>query len=125
MKNIPKISDAELSVMKVLWERSPLTANGVVDLLTAETDWNHRTIRTLLARLVKKGALATEQQGREYLFSPIVSRDQVFQVERQTFIQRLYNGSVLPMLTAFLEEEELSEEEINKLKDILKRREEA
>ena len=124
MKNIPKISDAELAVMKVLWEQSPLTANGVIDILGAETDWNHRTIRTLLARLVKKGALATEQQGREYLFSPLVTQEQVFQAERQTFLQRLYNGSVLPMLTAFLEEEDLSEQEIGKLKEILNRREE-
>ena len=63
-KNLPKISDAEWSLMKILWNKSPLTANQLVELLSSTVKWNHRTIKTLLNRLVKKGALDFEVEGR-------------------------------------------------------------
>jgi BlaI family penicillinase repressor len=106
----------------VLWQKHPATANEVVESLD-HTTWNPRTVRTLLNRLVKKGALAFEQQGRRYEYYPLVAEDQTVREERKSFIKRVYDGSAMPMLAAFLEEEELSVDDIDRLKAILKKRE--
>lgn len=118
----PKISDAELRIMRVLWACSPLTANEVVKALSSETDWNHRTIRTLLARLAKKQALGVSKEGREFQYVPLVAEAEVLKSERTTFVRRVYNGAVLPMLAAFLEDEHLSEGDVERLKHILDKR---
>ena len=74
MKRTPKISEAEWEVMKVLWERSPRTANDVVEELTGKTAWKRETIRTLINRLVGKKVLKYEKKGRQYHYSPRVSQ---------------------------------------------------
>ncbi len=117
-----KISEAELRIMRVLWTHPSLTANEVVEALSSETDWNHRTIRTLLARLTKKGALGFSREGREFQYYPLVSEDQALKSERSTFLRRAYDGAVMPMLAAFLEDEHLSDGEIEQLKAILAKR---
>lgn len=70
-----KISQAEFSVMEVLWAESPQAASDIANVLAAEKKWNIKTIKTLLSRLVEKGALSTAQDGRRYLYSPEISRD--------------------------------------------------
>ncbi len=122
METNQKISDAELRIMRVLWSRSPLTANEVVKVLSSETDWNHRTIRTLLARLAKKQALGVSKEDREFQYVPLVAEAEVLKSERTTFVRRVYNGAVLPMLAAFLEDEHLSEGDVERLKRILDKR---
>ena len=117
-----KISEAELRIMRVLWTQSPMTANEVVEALSSVVDWNHRTIRTLLARLTKKQALGFSREGREFQYHPQVSEDQVLKSERSTFLRRAYDGAVMPMLAAFLEDEHLSDGEIEQLKAILAKR---
>lgn len=119
MKKVPKISDAEWHVMQVLWDRAPLTANEVVDTLKTSTDWSPRTIKTLLNRLVKKGALGFEQEGRQYRYHPIVTEEACTRAERQSFLKRVYGGSLTPMLMHFIEDVELSETEIDELRTIL------
>jgi len=108
--------------MRVLWTHSSMTANEVVEALSSETDWNHRTIRTLLARLTKKQALGFSREGREFQYYPLVSEDQVLKSERSTFLRRAYDGAVMPMLAAFLEDEHLSEQDIERLRAILAKR---
>jgi len=122
METSLKISEAELRIMRVLWTQSPMTANEVVEALSSATDWNHRTIRTLLARLTKKQALGFSREGREFKYFPLVSEDQVLKSERSTFLRRAYDGAVLPMLAAFLEDEHLSEADIEQLSAILAKR---
>ncbi len=119
---IPKISDAEWHVMKLLWQKSPRTANEMVDILKKTTQWNPQTIRTLINRLVQKKAVAFEKDGRSYLYSPTVSEDKYKQTERKSFLSKVYNGSLQPMLAAFLNDTELSEEEIDELENILKQK---
>ena len=119
---IPKISDAEWHVMKLLWQKSPRTANEMVDILKKTTQWNPQTIRTLINRLVQKKAAAFEKDGRSYLYSPTVSEDKYKQTERKSFLSKVYNGSLQPMLAAFLNDTELSEEEIDELENILKQK---
>ncbi len=120
MKELPKISEAELEVMKVLWTKSPLSANEVVRMLEDQTDWKPKTIRTLLNRLVQKGAIAVQQEvGKVYAYCPLVSQDVFLKVETKSFLQRLYGGALKPLLLNFLQEEKLSREEISELKRIL------
>lgn len=120
MKELPKISEAELEVMKILWTNSPLTANEVVQKLEDQTDWKPKTVRTLLNRLVQKGAIAIQQDvGKVYAYYPAVSQDDFLKVETKSFLKRLYGGALKPLLVNFLQEENLSREEISELKRIL------
>jgi BlaI family transcriptional regulator, penicillinase repressor len=118
-KNPPPISDAELIVMKVVWSRAPVTANQVVTALGDKTDWKPRTIQTLLTRLVRKGVLAFEKQGREYLFRPLVDAGDFAHAASRSFLQRLFDGEIAPFVACFLEREKLSREEIDELRRIL------
>lgn len=122
MNPVPRISDAEWEVMKVLWTRSPQTANEIIQALEPVTDWNPRTIRTLLNRLLKKKALGFRQNGRSYQYFPRVEETACRRAESRSFLRRVYGGALTPMLSAFLEEEELSADEIAELKRILDRK---
>lgn len=119
MKDLPKISEAEWQVMKVLWDKSPLTANEIVDQLANDREWNPRTIKTLLNRLMNKNALGVQQDGRIYWYYPLVSKEECARSERESLLKRVYNGALQPLLAAFLEEQKLSKEEIEELKQIL------
>ena len=122
MAEKPKISDAEWAVMNVLWEKSPVTANEIVAKLEQSRSWNPKTIRTLINRLVNKGVVAYEKAGRQHLYRPAVSRDECLRKETQSFFRRAGAAAIKPMLAAFIEEEELSSEEIQELKDILEKK---
>jgi BlaI family penicillinase repressor len=104
--------------MKVLWERSPLTAGEVVDAL-AHTHWKPKTIKTLLNRLVHKNAVGFEQEGRGYRYSPLVAEQACVRAEGRSFLQRVYGGALMPMLAAFLDEQKLTPEQIAELKRLL------
>jgi len=106
--------------MKVLWGgESPLTANEIVQKLAPDTTWNPRTIKTLLNRLKNKKAVGYEQRGRVYYYYPLVSQEECARLERESLLKRVYNGALQPLLSAFLEEQHLSREEIEQLKQIL------
>lgn len=119
MKKIPRISDAEWQVMRVLWDRAPRTANEVVEALAGDVDWSPPTIKTMLNRLVKKGALTFEQEGRAYFYRPAVAEEACIRAETKSFIKRVYRGALTPMLAHFLEHETLSPQEIAELRRIL------
>ena len=119
MKDVPKISEAEWQVMKVLWEKSPLTANEIVAKLEVASRWNPRTIKTLLNRLKNKKAVGFEQDSRVYNYFPLVSQEECARIERDSLLTRVYNGALQPLLAAFLEEQSLSKKEIDELKKIL------
>lgn len=116
---IPAISDAEWVVMNVVWEQSPVTANQVVGALEGQTHWKPKTIHTLLRRLVQKGALACDKQGREHVFRPLVDADRCRHAATRSFLSRLFDGELAPFLATFLEREKLSRAEIAELKRIL------
>ncbi|HDR8361128.1 TPA: BlaI/MecI/CopY family transcriptional regulator, partial [Bacillus cereus] len=94
MKELPKISEAELEVMKVLWSNSPQTANDVIEALEVKMDWKPKTIRTLINRLVHKEAVAYHQdKGRLYSYYPLVSQDSYLQVETKSLLKRFYGAA--------------------------------
>ena len=120
-RRIPKISEAELVVMKVLWAQSPApaTANQVVDALAGRTDSKPKTIQTLLARLTRKKALSHRRQGREYIFTPLIAEGDYLHEAGRSFLGRLFGGELTPFLASFLEREELSPAEIKELRRLL------
>ena len=122
MKKVPKISESEWEVIRILWAKNPLTANEVVDRLSGKTKWKPKTVKTLIDRLVKKGAVRFEKEGRRYKYYPAIGRDECIATERQSFLRRVYGGTMKPMLAAFLEDAELSEDEIAELKEILEQK---
>ena len=119
MQNIPQISDAEWQVMKVLWNESPLGSSDVVNELKGTTDWKPKTIKTLLSRLVIKNALAYEVGSRGYLYYPLVPESECAKEETRSFLGRVYNGSLNLLVKNFIENKELSAEEIEELKKLL------
>ena len=116
------ISNAEWLVMKAVWAKSSATAAEVVEALEGETSWKPKTIMTLLNRLAKKGALRFEKEGRAYRYYPVIGEAESVKAESRSFIERVYGGALTPMLANFLEEAELSPEEIDDLKRLLDRR---
>jgi len=121
MPPIPQISDAEWEVMKALWTSHDLTAGQIVDLVAAEQKWRPRTIKTLLARLVKKGAVAVEADGRRFVYRARVQRDAVIRRETKSFLSRVFDGAAAPAIVHFLDNAKLSPQEIQKLRDRLDR----
>jgi len=119
MKRTPKISEAEWEVMKTLWEKSPLTANEIVETLSKRTRWQRETIRTLVNRLVQKKAVAFEKEGRQHHYFPLVAETECVKAETRSLLRRLRVSAIEPMLAALVEEQQLSAEQIARLKDIL------
>ena len=119
MAKIPKISEAEWEVMKVLWKTSPKTANEIVEELIGRTHWKRETIRTLINRLVQKKALGFVKNGRQYHYFPHLTEAEGIKAEAESFVRRIGGGSIEPMLAAFVEEEQLSPEKIARLRQIL------
>ena len=115
----PQISDAELVVMKVVWEQAPVTANQVVQALERQRNWKPKTIHTLLRRLVHKGALDFDKKGREHHFRPLVDSADYSHAASRSFLTRFFGGEVTPFLACFLEREKLSRREIEELRRIL------
>jgi len=122
MNKLPKISESEWLVMRVLWSKSPLAAQEVFEQLNGKTKWKPKTVKTLIDRLVNKGAVKYEKDGRRYLYYPAVGRDECIATERRSFVRRVYGGVTKPMLAAFLEDAELSSEDIEELKNILEQK---
>jgi BlaI family penicillinase repressor len=119
MENRPKISDAEWQVMKVLWEKSPVSANDIVEKLGSETSWKPKTIRTLISRLAAKDAIAYNKDARQYMYYPLLCEEECVRQETRSFMSRVRATALKPMLAAFMEDENLSQEDIEELKSIL------
>ena len=118
-QGLPRISDAEWTVMKVVWQSKAATAKEVVERLKDEANWKPKTIHTLLSRLVQKGALASEKPGREYVFKPLVTEQECRLAASRSFLEKVFDGEIAPFLTCFLERKKLTRKEIEELKHIL------
>ena len=118
MAKPPQISDAEWDVMSVLWETSPLTGSEVAERMGAHP----KTVKTLLTRLVKKGVLRYREEGNRYLYRPVFPRERYVAAESRSFVERVFGGEATPALLHFVENVELSEEDIRELRAILERK---
>ena len=112
MKHTPNISEAEWEIMKLCWHRSPRTAQEIIEALSTQEVRHPKTVKTLLNRLVKKGALGFKKEGRAYLYEPLVAENDCVTAESNSFLERVFGGSLKPMLTHFMENRKLSPAEI-------------
>ena len=116
---IPRISEAEWEVMEVVWSAGAITANEVSDRLKGRKTWKPKTVQTMLRRLVDKGALTYEREGRAFRFQPAVSAEECRHEVSRSFLRRVFKGQVAPFLSTLVERDELSSEDIEELRKIL------
>ncbi len=121
-KNIPSISESEWEIMNVLWDKAPQTANDIILSLQESTDWKPKTIRTLLDRLVQKDVVGVNKDQRVYTFYPFYSQEECQRAETESFIKRIYGGTMKSMLVQFIHEDTLSDDDINELRTILNKK---
>jgi predicted transcriptional regulator len=115
-----RISDAEHAVMEALWEQSPLTAAEVCDAVCEQRAWSMPTVKTLLSRLVIKGAVATEPDGRRFLYTPLLERADYVGGESRRLVDRLFGGRAAPLFAHLAEAEALSDDDIAEIERLLR-----
>ena len=116
----PDISESEWIVMETLWERAPQTASEITTTLRPTMSWAENTVRTLLTRLVDKGALKTGENGSgTRVFTPAVQREACVGAESKSFIQRVFRGAAKPLLVHFAQNAQLTPKEVRELKKLL------
>jgi BlaI family penicillinase repressor len=123
LQHLPNISDAEWDVMRIVWKASPLTAAEIIESLSGNKSWKPKTVKTLIGRLVQKEALGCHKENREYTYYPLVAENECVQAESRSFLNRIYGGSLKPMMVHFLENEKLSAQDIQELKALLQEKE--
>ncbi len=117
----PPITDAEWDVMDVLWQTSPLSAQDVHGALCARRDWALGTVKTLLTRLAKKGAVRHAEEGKRFLYRPAVTKRACVRAAGKDLLRRAGPGAESPLLAFFLKESRLDREELLELRALLDR----
>jgi BlaI family penicillinase repressor len=118
-----RITDAEWDVLSIAWKKEPVAASEIVEAVANQRKWSLATVRTLLTRLVKKGALRAEKEGRRFLYWPIVSMEACIRQESRSFIDRVFGGAPSSIILDLVKETELTKEDIHELRRILKEKE--
>lgn len=114
-----QISDAEWIVMNLIWSSSPIEAAEVIDRIAADNGWSPATVKTMLHRLVRKGALATEQSGKKYLYTPAVRKDSCVRQASRSFIERVFGGDATPALLHFVKTAKLTAKDVEEIRALL------
>ena len=114
-----QISDSEWDVMEPIWAVGACTAADVIRELRETHDWNHSTIRTLLARLVEKGALAYDIDGSKYIYRAIVSRQKCVRQEAKSFLEKAFGGDVTALVAHFVEGTSFDRDQLQQLRQLL------
>ena len=122
MGNLPQISEAEYEVMKIVWKYAPISTNEITEKLLKTTAWSPKTIQTLIKRLVTKGALAYEKESRVFVYTPLVKEGEYIGQESRSFLKRFYGGDITAMLSSYIENDRLSDSEIEHLRSLLSRK---
>lgn len=118
--NNERISEAEHAVMEVLWDKAPRTAAEVCDEVCQRRDWSIATVKTLLSRLVAKNALATQPDGRRFLYRPLLERGDYRTSESRRLVDRLFGGRAAPLVAHLAEAEALTDDDIAEIEKLLK-----
>jgi len=115
-----RISEAEHAVMEALWEKNPLTAAEVCEQVCDRRGWSMPTVKTLLSRLVAKGAIATEPDGRRFLYRPLLARTAYLGGESRRLVDRLFGGRAAPLFAHLAETEALTDDDIAEIERLLR-----
>lgn len=119
MKKLPHISDAEFEVMDVIWKYAPVSTNEITDWLAKTKDWSPKTIHTMLSRLEKKGVIAHEKESRVFVYTPRVKKEAYLAAESRTLADRFFDGAMKQMVVSFLDQKNLTPEDLAELQSIL------
>ena len=122
MSDLPQICEAEFEDMKIVWKYAPINTNEITEKLLQSTNWSPKTIQTLIKRLVTKGALTYEKQSRVFVYTPLVKESEYICQESNSFLNRYYDGDITAMLSAYIENDKLTEPEIETLRSLLSKR---
>jgi predicted transcriptional regulator len=117
---LDRIGEAELAVMDVLWADAPLTAAEVAGRVPPERGWTMATVKTMLGRLLAKGVLSHEEEGRRYLYRPVLSRADYEAQESTRLIDRLFGGKVTPLVAHLARRDRLTAKDIAEIEALLK-----
>ena len=118
---LKRLPDAELEVMKVIWDGvPPMSTNDVMKVISQEKTWNISTLLTLLSRLIERGFRASEKRGRERIYSPIVKQADYMEYETRNFLQKLHKNSFMSLVTTLYDNHDLTESDIDELSQWLK-----
>ena len=117
----PKISDAEMQVLQLLWDEAPLGATEIADRIGPSSGWGLATVKTLLSRLLAKGAIAAEPDGRRFQYRPKVKREAVAGKQAGKLVERLFGGRVSPLVAQLAEQRDLDPEDLAELEALVKR----
>lgn len=113
------LSDGEWLIMKTLWQKSPVPMKEIEEALEEETGWSYATVFMMLKRLISKGAVEMHEDGKAKLYSPLISRTEITPAETDSFLYRVYDGSIGMMVSSLAGRKALSEEDIAELRRIL------
>lgn len=116
-----RASDSEMQVLSALWDKAPQTAADLTQRIGKINGWTQATVKTLLARLVQKGAVTAEADGRRYLYRPAIDRAEAVGEESQRFVDRLFGGRVSPLIAHLAEREALSDADIAEIEALLRK----
>ena len=117
----PRISDAELQVLQLLWDESPLGATDIADRIGPGNSWSLATVKTLLSRLLAKGAIAAQAEGRRFRYRPAVEREAIAGGQAGRLVERLFGGRVSPLVAQLAEQRDLDPEDLAELEALVKR----
>ena len=122
MSDLPQISEAEFEVMKIVWKHAPINTNEITEKLLQSTSWSPKTIQTLIKRLDTKVVLTYENQSHVFDYTPLVKESEYICQESNSFLNRYYDGDITAMLSAYIENDKLTEPEIETLRSLLSKR---
>lgn len=115
-----RVTDAEFEVLEALWRDAPAAASDIFERIRKKTGWSAQTVKTLLARLVEKGAVAHEPDGRRYLYRPLLTKEEYARDATSTIVDRLFGGRAAPLVANLADNGKLSRHDIAELEAILK-----
>lgn len=119
MNKLPKISDSEWEVMKIIWQNDSIPSTKIINELQEKTNWKASTIKTLINRLLNKEAISFTKKGKEYYYFSIVSEEECIREESKSFLNKVFNGSLNSMIVNFVKSQKLTKDEIDELRAIL------
>lgn len=122
MNTLSQISDAEFEVMNVIWKYAPINTNDIVEKVSQNNEWSPKTIQTMISRLEKKGVISHEKEGRIFVYSPRVLKESYLEAESRTFANRFFDGAMNRVVVNYLDNSELTEDDIHELQAILERK---
>lgn len=116
---VASVSDAEIEVLKPLWDESPLSAQEIIDRLQGDSPAHPKTVKTLINRLLKKGALGFHERQRKYHYYPTINKADFYQVKTESFLDKFFDGELSPMVSFFSSRKKLNNREIAELKKLI------